>query len=112
MPWRWRKATWALALFNVLMLIWVLSTASTGAPRCVQGSNACVVGQNTATAAIGVVLLLGIWFVGFVVLALIWIMSRPNKRICPQCGHDVKKGRFECGRCRYSFAQKTWNAAQ
>ena len=51
---RWRKMTWVLVLWTVLMAIWI------------------------GGAAIGVGLLAVLWMVGFFVLALIWLMSRPR----------------------------------
>ena len=49
---RWRKMTWVLVLWTVLMAIWI------------------------GGAAIGVKLLLVVWMLGFFVLALIWLKSR------------------------------------
>jgi hypothetical protein len=51
-----------------------------------------------------VALIIVLWFIGFVVLALAWLMSRPRHRQCPQCGHDVKKGQTTCKNCGYDFA--------
>jgi predicted amidophosphoribosyltransferase len=44
-----------------------------------------------------------IWFVGFVVLALVWLMSRPSRRLCPRCGNEAKKGLTVCPSCKYEF---------
>lgn len=108
MPWKWRKATWALAIFNVLMLIWLISSLQGTANNCAHTASdqlgACQVGTGIGSGIV-VVFLVGIWFVGFIVLSLIWLMSRPNKRICPQCGRDVKKGLVACTACGYSFVQ-------
>ena len=49
---RWRKMTWVLVLWTMLMAIWI------------------------AGAAIGVELLLVFWMLGFVVLALIGLVRR------------------------------------
>jgi hypothetical protein len=46
-----------------------------------------------------------LWFIGFVVLGLVWLMTRPRHRQCPRCGNDVKKGLTVCGSCSYDFAQ-------
>jgi hypothetical protein len=79
---RWRKATWALAIWNVLMIAWlarVLSglddfscareTAGFGLAACQAGAT---IGQNFGVPLVGV-----IWFVGLVGFALIWFVSRP-----------------------------------
>jgi hypothetical protein len=49
---RWRKMTWALVVWTVLMAVWI------------------------GGAAIGVKLLAVFWMLGFFVLALIWLRSR------------------------------------
>lgn len=109
MFWRWRKATWALAIFNVLMLVWAISAGNVAQKNCagVTQANlaACQVGTGVGTG-VALALIIGLWFIGFIVLALIWIMSRPSKRQCPQCGRDVKKGLITCKRCGFSFAQQ------
>jgi hypothetical protein len=46
----------------------------------------------------------GLGFMGFVVLSLIWLMSRPKVRTCPICGNDVNKGVTLCGSCGHDFA--------
>jgi hypothetical protein len=55
-------------------------------------------------AGIGLTLLIILWFILFVVFGLIWIMSKPAKRLCPRCGHDVKKGLTVCQSCNFDFA--------
>ena len=49
---RWRKITWALVVWTVLMAVWI------------------------GGAAIGVKLLVVFWMLGVFVLALIWLRSR------------------------------------
>jgi len=44
-----------------------------------------------------------LWFFGFIVLSLIWFMTRRKGRTCPHCGEDVKKGRTTCKNCGYDF---------
>jgi len=89
------------------MLLWVIGglQATAGAHNaCVQQSytGACQTGVAIG-AGLGVTLLAIIWFVGFIVLSLVWLMSRPDRRYCPQCGREVKKGRFVCKACGYDF---------
>jgi hypothetical protein len=108
MFWRWRKATWALVIFDVLMLLWVISTAQATSTNCTgkvgDALAACRVGTGIG-AGIGFTLILILWFMGFIVLSLIWMMSRPRKRLCPQCGRDVKRGLIQCPSCGYQFGQ-------
>lgn len=105
---RWRKATWALVVWNVLMLAWVVSGASSVSKNCSGLTGAELSGCQAGTAIGGTIafsFIAMIWFLGFVVLALIWLMSRPSKRQCPRCGNDVKKGLTVCPSCQYEFGQ-------
>jgi hypothetical protein len=56
--------------------------------------------------AILVILLSGvsIWLFGFVLLTLVWFMSRPNERMCPVCGDRVRRGWTVCQTCHLDFA--------
>jgi hypothetical protein len=104
---KWRKATWALLIVNLLMLIWVISGVAATSNNCAgeTGTNLAACQDGTAIGAgIGVTLLFVLWFFLFVVFGLIWLMSKPSKRLCPRCGHDVKKGLTVCKSCNYDFA--------
>lgn len=97
---RWRKMTWVLLAWCVLILVWVIAGASSASKHCTPGyEEAC-----NAGTAIGVGLILLIGFFGFVFLSLIWFMTRPRTRPCPRCGEDVKKGVMRCGACGFDFA--------
>jgi hypothetical protein len=52
---------------------------------------------------IGVALVIFLWFFGFVVLSIIWFMTRRKGRTCPHCGEDVQKGQTACKKCGYDF---------
>jgi hypothetical protein len=81
---RWRKATWALLIWTALMGIWI--AAGIGAV-----SNSCdtLAGQALETCqagvavggGLGVTFIIIIWFIGFIVLGLIWLMSRPKDNV-------------------------------
>jgi hypothetical protein len=70
--------------------------------NCAPGDQLCRDASNTGTG-IGVVVILILWFFGFIVLSLVWFMTRRPGRVCPHCGEDVKKGRTTCKRCGYDF---------
>jgi hypothetical protein len=76
---RLRKMTWALIIWSVLFLIWIISAG--GSANCSdqagQYQNAKQSGCEAGTA-IGIGLLIVLWFLGFVVLSLIWFMTRPK----------------------------------
>lgn len=106
----WRKATWALAIFNILILIWLIAGIAGTSNNCAGLTGGALSGCQAGTAVgagIGVTVIVLIWFIGFVVLGLVWLMSRPRHRQCPRCGHDVKKGLTVCRSCGYDFAQAT-----
>jgi hypothetical protein len=83
-PWqRWRKATWAIVIFTALMGYWIF---------------------GRSTGIIGGTFLLGVWFVGFVILLIVWFISRPARRLCPVCGEAAHTGETVCHRCGHDFA--------
>jgi ribosomal protein L37AE/L43A len=103
----WRKATWAVVIWTVLMATWIASGVSATSSNCTgkTGNDLAVCQTGTAVGAgIGVTLIFLIWFIGFVVFSLIWLMSRPDRRLCPVCGEQVKKGLTVCPKCGYNFA--------
>jgi beta-lactamase regulating signal transducer with metallopeptidase domain len=108
---RWRKATWALAIFNFLALLWLVVGIASVPPATAANCNG--LDQATCNAArdigtgLGVTAIVIVWFIGFVVLGLVWLMSKPKHRQCPRCGHDVKKGLTVCKSCSFDFAQAT-----
>src|SRR5215204_6478632 len=104
-PLRWRKMTWVIVLFTILMavLIYSATQATTPCPPDIQNCDAYRAGQ-TVGQGLGIMLFAGIWFVGFIILSIIWFMTRPARRVCPACGHEARKGQTTCKRCGYNFA--------
>lgn len=81
---RWRKATWALVLFSVLMLVWIVGGVSSVSDNCdgLSGTDLTACQAGTAIGGgLGVTFLIIIWFIGFLVLGLIWLMSRPKDNV-------------------------------
>jgi hypothetical protein len=102
-----RKATWALLIFNVLMLIWLIAgiaSASGHATNCgVLDQATCDAARNVGTG-IGATVIILIWFMGFVVLGIIVLATRPHRRLCPACGTEAKRGATQCQKCGFNFA--------
>jgi hypothetical protein len=77
----WRKATWALVIWNVLMVLWLASALrgefncdrETGTARAVCDAGASI-GMSLGPSLVGVV-----WFLGFITIGLIWLASRPKR---------------------------------
>ena len=79
---QWRKATWVLAIWNVLTVLW-LATAIGGV-----GDSSCAGETGTALAvcragadiglSLGPTFVLIVWVIGFIAFGLIWLISRPK----------------------------------
>jgi hypothetical protein len=98
----WRKMTWVLIIWSVLILIWAIGGGASndcGSETTQTAKDACEAGTG-----IGVALILFIGFIGFVFLSLIWLMTRPKGRDCPVCGEKVKRGQTKCPHCGHDFA--------
>lgn len=99
--------TWALLIWTAIFAAWMIAGISDRASEdCPPGDQVCIDASDVGTG-IGVALIFVLWFIGFLVLGLIWLMSRPKHRTCPRCGHDVKKGLTACKNCGYDFAAAT-----
>ena len=99
---RWRKMTWVLIVWCVLILAWAIGGGA--ANNCGEEADELSRSACEAGTGIGVAIILFIGFVGFVFFALIWFMTRPKTRDCPRCGNDVKKGVTVCSSCGFDFA--------
>jgi len=81
----WRKMTWALIGWSALILTWAIAGgASNDArgyceahPSQYLSQHACEQARNVGTG-IGVAAILFVGFLGFVVLSLVWFMTRPK----------------------------------
>lgn len=67
----WRKATWALVLWTGLAVLWIV----------VGWQNVDTTTAGQVGGAIGTSIVLLIWFIGFIVLGLVWLMSRPKNNV-------------------------------
>lgn len=109
----WRKMTWVLWIVNAIFLVWVIAgIASRPSKDCANdpdvkagiiSKSACEAASDAGTS-IGVGLIIVFWFIVFVVMALVWLMTRPRRRTCPVCGEGVKKGLTKCPSCGHDFA--------
>ena len=88
----YRKSTLALIIFSTLMLLSIADS--------IANASATVDGP-----------FLAFWLVGFNSLSMYWFMSRPPRRLCPQCAREVTVGLIACEGCGYSFLQQPHAAA-
>jgi lysylphosphatidylglycerol synthetase-like protein (DUF2156 family) len=109
---RWRKMTWVIWIWTAIFAIWLIAGLNSASSHthsyCVKhhgalSIKACEDASNVGTG-IGAVLIFFLWFIGFIVLALIWFMTRRKGRECPVCGSEVKRGLTVCRKCGYDFA--------
>ncbi len=100
----WRKMTWVLIAWCLLILVWAIAGGSSAGSKCAHEATRLSREGCEAGTGIGVALILLIGFFGFVFFSLIWFMTRPRGRECPACGERVKKGRTACTGCGHDFA--------
>ncbi len=108
---RWKKMTWAIVIFSTLMLLWLVLgiTSADNSSHCAHETsrffsrNDCTAARDVGTG-IGAAIIFTLWFVGFIVLSILWFMMRPRGRDCPACGEKVKRGLIACPNCGYDFA--------
>ena len=103
----WRKGTYIILAFNLLMLAWVIAGsagASGDATDCGSLSQeSCNAAEDIGTG-IGVFFLIVLWALGDIILGVLWLVTNRKKtRDCPVCGADVKKGVVVCSKCGHDF---------
>ena len=105
----WRKMTWAILIWSILMAVWIISAIASANPArsCVRyaaGNVHTCEAFSTAGTGIAVVVLVILWAFVFGILSLIWLMTKPRTRLCPVCGEKVRKGLTVCPSCHHDFA--------
>ena len=82
---KWRKAIWALAIWNVLMILWLASAVGGVGPLSCAGETGAALAVCEAGVSIGLSFglnfVLIVWLIGFVAFGLAWLMSRPKQVI-------------------------------
>jgi hypothetical protein len=104
-PLRWRFMTWLVWGWTGLMAaVAVALVAATVASNDCEGVDRATCDAATGiagTAWIGASFCL--WFLGFAVLAIVWFMTKPDRRYCPRCGQEARRGQTVCRRCGLDF---------
>jgi hypothetical protein len=80
----WRKMTWAVAIWTVLFAIWGITGASAVSDNCAGQTGDALATCQAATAiggGIGLTFIFMLWFIGFIILSLIWFMSRSKHSV-------------------------------
>lgn len=102
----WRKMTWAIIAWTVLIGAWLASYA--GAVGDIETNSAAERTGVAIGAGIGTTFIFMIWFIGFVVLAIIWFMTRPkaNVTVYGPAGQQVMVSEKEA---RRRVARQGWH---
>ena len=79
---KWRKMSWAILVWTGLFLIWGIAGAGNVSTEDCVGEYASACEAGTAIGAgIGLTLIFLLWFIGFIVLAIVWFMTRPKNNV-------------------------------
>jgi hypothetical protein len=103
----WRKMTWVLILWVALVVLFIVGINNVDdqtIQECLEDGTSrelCELGDDFAAGVWTAIGVIG-GFMGFVVLGIIWLMTKP-RRHCPACGNDAKKGITRCTKCGYLF---------
>lgn len=73
-----RKMTWVVWAWCLAILAWAIASGAHAGSSCAHYASKAAQDGCAAGTGIGVVLILGLGFFGFVFLSLIWFMSRPK----------------------------------
>ncbi len=102
----WRVFTYVILLVNLIFLIWIIAgAASTSGHATDCGTltqQTCDNARNVG-AGIGIGIIIFLWAAVDAILGIVWLVTRPNKRPCPVCGSNVRKGQTDCVACGYDF---------
>ncbi len=90
----WRRPTWALIAWTVLMVLWAVGSAVATSDSCSRSMPDWTCSGHVVFA---VAVVLAVWLTGAVLLWIVWHGSRPRRR-CPACGRLVPAGYRRC-RC-------------
>lgn len=77
---RWRKATWAIVIWTVLAVIWIAAGLGSTGDMTPDASEAEAAGRAIG-AGLAITVIIIVWFFGFLVLGLVWLMSRPKDNV-------------------------------
>ncbi|MGH7643249.1 MAG: hypothetical protein ACRENX_09620 [Candidatus Dormibacteria bacterium] len=103
----WRKMTWVLWGWTILCAIWLGAGIASSGGSCHGLSHSACVAAGDIGKGIGVTIIIIVWLIVFLVLSLIWFMTRNKARQCPHCGRNVKTGLTVCQGCGYDYVART-----
>jgi len=84
---RVRKMTWALVAWSFLMGVWAIGAVVAAKADCARETGSEFLSRHDAVALCqaggmgAAAVLFVVWFVGFIILSIIWFMSRPRELV-------------------------------
>ena len=76
---RWRKMTWAILIWSALFLFWGISGAA--AVGDIETTSAAESAGVAIGAGIGFTFIFMVWFLGFIIMSIVWFMTRPKSTV-------------------------------
>src|SRR5689334_16776618 len=80
----WRKMSWAILIWTAVFLLWGISGVGAVSNRCVGLTGDALTTCQAGTAiggGLGITIIFFLWFVGFIVLSIVWFMTRPKNNV-------------------------------
>ncbi len=101
----WRKMTWVVLAWNALMIAFIIIgvASNNSTSNCGQLGQQLCNQANQAGTVIGVGIIVVIWVIGDIILGILWLVTKGNRRPCPVCGLPVKAGVVQCNKCGHDF---------
>jgi predicted RNA-binding Zn-ribbon protein involved in translation (DUF1610 family) len=101
---RWRIVTYAVIVFNLVMVAWLIVGPAWIGTGCSLVDDTDCQGSSQPGRRVAVPVILALWALGNLVLGGIWIATNNiRRRPCPQCGKNVKDTVFRCPNCGHDF---------
>lgn len=81
---RWRKMTWVVVIWTLLFVLWGASGLGAVSNNCAGLTGTALSNCQAGTAiggGIGLTFIFLIWFLGFIVLSIVWFATRPKQNV-------------------------------
>jgi hypothetical protein len=101
---RWRIFTYVILVLNLVVLVWLIreiATDHTYSGTCGNMSTQTCQNARDFGLVIGVAIAVFLWLLADLFLGLIWLLTRPRKRECPQCRFKTKRDEPRCSHCGF-----------
>jgi hypothetical protein len=107
----WRKMTWVLWIWSILILVWAIAGGSSASDDCIGNARDQLTKDACNTGAgIGVAIILLIGFFGFVFFSLIWFMTRPREKAQVAAGQQPSAGWYNDA--EHPGQERYWDGVQ